>query len=214
MDNFEEHLMAKYPNLFPKDKDGKTTYADCGVSCPEGWELLVENLCGSIDFRLKHQFNRRQINKIRFFFWRLIWNRLRINGILNKLEESLDPVDWSKSRCMLSSKVTEIRSAFPKRNKMREKVLSFRNKISPRQKYKLSPLPQVIIGQIKQKIDLRFYYSGGDEVVRGMVSFAEKMSRSICEETGQRGFPCNRGGWMRTLSEEKMKELGYKTTKL
>ena len=39
--------------------------------------------------------------------------------------------------------------------------------------------------QVKEKYStLRFYYSGGDAVINGMVELAEEMSYHICEECG------------------------------
>jgi hypothetical protein len=47
------------------------------------------------------------------------------------------------------------------------------------------PIPQVIALQVKEKFGtLRFYFSGGDDEIHGMVSAAEHMSGLICEECG------------------------------
>ena len=53
--------------------------------------------------------------------------------------------------------------------------------------------------QIKSKFGgLRFYYSGGDELIAGMVRMAESMSFKICEMCGNSGS--RRGsGWIFTL---------------
>ena len=43
-------------------------------------------------------------------------------------------------------------------------------------------VPQVVALQVKEKFGtLRFYYSGGDEVIRGMFQLAESLSYFICE---------------------------------
>jgi len=56
------------------------------------------------------------------------------------------------------------------------------------------------IQQIKEKFGtLRFYYSGGDDYIAGMVSFAESMSGKICEVTGDKGV-LYENGWVKTLS--------------
>jgi peptidyl-tRNA hydrolase len=58
---------------------------------------------------------------------------------------------------------------------------------------------QVIADQIKEKFgELRFYYSGGDDFIRGVVSMAESMSSVTCEECGNLGERSS-GGWIRTL---------------
>lgn len=46
-------------------------------------------------------------------------------------------------------------------------------------------LLQVVADQVKEKFgSLRFYYSGGDEVVHGMVRMAEALSSKICSKCG------------------------------
>lgn len=67
--------------------------------------------------------------------------------------------------------------------------------------------------QVKEKFGgLRFYISGGDEYVRGLIDMAEGMSYQICEQCGQKGKP-NRGGWITTLCDpcrvDYDKRIGY-----
>lgn len=70
------------------------------------------------------------------------------------------------------------------------------------------------VTQVKQKLaGLRIYNDCGDEYINGVVSAVESMSYYTCEVTGNLGFRCHNGGWIRTLCEEKMKELEYKPTK-
>jgi hypothetical protein len=61
---------------------------------------------------------------------------------------------------------------------------------------------QVVVDQVKEKFGtLRFYYSGGDERIDGMVRMAESMSGLTCEECGAPG-KSRGGGWVRTLCDE------------
>ena len=63
-------------------------------------------------------------------------------------------------------------------------------------------VPQVTLDQVKEKFGtLRFYYSGGDDVIDGMVRMAESMSGVTCEECGNPGKRVG-GGWVTTLCEE------------
>ncbi len=63
-------------------------------------------------------------------------------------------------------------------------------------------VPQVVVAQIKEKFGgLRFYYDGGDDVVRGMVRMAEAWADASCEECGKPGTRRS-GGWIRTLCDE------------
>ena len=62
-------------------------------------------------------------------------------------------------------------------------------------------VPQVTIDQIKEKFGcLRFYYSGGDEYISGMVTLAESMTGVTCEKCGSIGERRS-GGWIRTLCD-------------
>lgn len=214
MQDFEEHLMEKYPDLFPKGEDGKPRHSDCGVSCPVGWQDLIDKLCRSIDWHVKNGGKNETTNKISFGVYRFIWNRLKISEILNYIEKEIDPVDWMLQKSWLSSDVDKIRKASPKRTAFLKSFQRFKWRIMPKAKFKKIPVRPVTIGQIKQKMDLRFYYDGGDETIRGMVIFAESLSTSICEETGANGYPCVGRGWRRTLCEEKMKKFGYKPIEL
>lgn len=60
-------------------------------------------------------------------------------------------------------------------------------------------IPQVTLDQVKEKFGtLRFYYSGGDDYISGMVSLAESLTGVTCEECGNVGE--RRGsGWIHTF---------------
>ena len=60
---------------------------------------------------------------------------------------------------------------------------------------------QVTVDQVKEKFGtLRFYYTGGDDYVRGLVSMAESMSGVTCETCGNPGKSTG-GGWIKTVCE-------------
>ena len=62
-------------------------------------------------------------------------------------------------------------------------------------------IPQVTLDQVKEKFGtLRFYYSGGDEYISGMVTMAEAMSGTTCEGCGNPGERRG-GGWVHTYCE-------------
>ena len=61
---------------------------------------------------------------------------------------------------------------------------------------------QVTVNQIKEKFGgLRFYYSGGDDTIDGMVRMAESWASNACEECGVPG-QSRSGGWIKTLCNE------------
>ena len=62
-------------------------------------------------------------------------------------------------------------------------------------------IAQVVVEQIKEKFGgLRFYYSGGDDEISGMVRMAEAWADRSCEECGAPGKSRN-GGWIKTLCD-------------
>ncbi len=62
---------------------------------------------------------------------------------------------------------------------------SIQNYINDNPNHKIQ---QVRAEQIKEKYgSLRFYYSGGDELIEGMVWLAGSMSLHICEQCGAKG---------------------------
>ena len=62
-------------------------------------------------------------------------------------------------------------------------------------------VPQVTVEQIKEKFGgLRFYYSGGDDTIDGMVRMAESWADHSCETCGAPGKKRN-SGWIRTLCD-------------
>ena len=55
--------------------------------------------------------------------------------------------------------------------------------------------------QVKEKYGgLRFYYTGGDEFIRGVCWMAEGLSERTCEECGAQGTQ-NKKGWIRTMCD-------------
>jgi hypothetical protein len=75
---------------------------------------------------------------------------------------------------------------------------------------------QVVALQIKEKFGtLRFYTSmpGANEIetniLEDIISEAENQSSYTCEETGNDGTICKKGGWVKTLSYEKSRELQF-----
>lgn len=76
----------------------------------------------------------------------------------------------------------------------------------------LEIVPQVVVGQIKEKFGgLRFYYSGGDDEISGMVRMAEAWANNTCETCGAPGKRRD-GGWIKTLCDhhEAERQARYK----
>ena len=72
---------------------------------------------------------------------------------------------------------------------------------------------QVTVNQIKEKFGgLRFYHSGGDEYIDGLVSMAESWASKTCETCGKPGLSRS-GGWIKTLCDEHEEERQQKLAK-
>lgn len=184
MRDFEKYLMEKYPNLFYKKEDGSLE-CPCGVWVPDGWQQIVDDLCGAImQYTTCTYRTNKKITNNMYYFW---------NTCVKVLE-------W----CHL-----KFNKMFPKYNKweFNKPVFSFINKFRLRS-YKHTTFdkmypPAIKIDQIKEKFaTLRVYVSGGDEQVRGMISFAEYICEKTCEVSGKQGTIHSRNGWLKTLSSE------------
>ena len=67
-------------------------------------------------------------------------------------------------------------------------------------------VPQVVVMQIKEKFGgLRFYYDGGDERIRGMVTTAESWAEKTCEDCG---VPATKKtqGWIKNVCDKHFEE--------
>lgn len=77
---------------------------------------------------------------------------------------------------------------------------------------KLKEVPEpcdLVIQQVKEKFGmLRIYYSGGDNYIDGLNSFAGYLSAHTCEECAQPGKIRN-GGYIRTLCDEHAQKNNY-----
>lgn len=77
--------------------------------------------------------------------------------------------------------------------------LKHRNGLATQYPDQHNPVEQVVVDQIKEKFGgLRFYYSGGDDTIHGMVRMAEAWAANSCEECGNVGTRQGEG-WVRTL---------------
>ena len=198
MENFEEYLKEKYPDLFYKKEDGSLE-CPCGAWVPEGWQTIIDELCGVITSYVKGCYQTEKVitNKI-YYLWHNIGKFL----------------DWSHKHFI---------KLFPKLNKSEynKPFYSFVEKFRQRSykcvKYNRVYPPSVKIDQIKEKFGgMRFYYSGGDKKVDGMVTFASYLCSKTCEVSGEKGELCSNGGWYKTLSPklcEGERYNSYKPTK-
>ena len=97
--------------------------------------------------------------------------------------------------------------------RQRQIAVDYNSKAAPESMRKVPELvPQVTLDQVKEKFGtLRFYYTGGDNYIDGMVRMAESMSGVICEGCGNVGERRD-GGWVHTYCTpcEEARELARK----
>jgi virulence-associated protein VapD len=82
---------------------------------------------------------------------------------------------------------------------------SIQNSIDSSNKYctEDKKVQQVVADQVKEKFGgLRFYHSGGDTYIEGMISLAESMSYNICEFCGSTENVGQTIGWYYTICKE------------
>lgn len=197
MNNFEQHLMQKYPDLFYKNDSGELE-CPCGVWVSPGWYKIVDDLCGAIVNYTNHTYRQGQeILSKKYYLWHVP------HFLLKKIHYKI-------IRLFKLSGYELNKPFYNFLHKLSSNALKHAKWI------KIHP-PAVKIEQIKEKFgELRFYYTGGDKQVQGMVNMAEYLCSKTCEVTGEEGVLCVRGGWYRTLSLELIEQdayKGYKPTK-
>ena len=73
---------------------------------------------------------------------------------------------------------------------------------------------QIEVVQVKEKYGgLRFYVGSADDVVLGMIDFAEHLSYRICESCGSMEEVEQSEGWIRTLCRKCLENLEKETLK-
>ena len=194
MEDFEQYLINKYPDLFYDGKNGKE--CPCGAWVPEGWKTIIDELCGAITSYTKGQYqSKRVITSKKYYLWNACFK----------------VPTWFHTKFI---------KWFPKYNKWELNkpfynfVEKFRTQSHKYVAFNKVYTPAVKIDQIKSKFsELRFYYSGGDKKIDGMVTFAGYLCSKTCENTGELGVKCIRGGCYATLSPQEAERLGFSTIK-
>ena len=180
-EELDTYLCKKYPKMFRDRRASMRVTAMCwGFECGPGWGNILKVLCGNIqhhvDWKRKQRASALQFNRVL---------KRALNGDKAGLiwynsfgdDKYTEPTQWTLDRVAEEIERAEYR-AVPE------------------------AVSQVVVSQVKEKFgSLRFYYSGGDEAIDGMVRIAEGMSGCTCEECGAVGKGRS-GGWIRTLCDE------------
>jgi hypothetical protein len=180
----DEYLCKVYPKMMVnRNKDMKETCMCWGFECGDGWFNILNQLMGNIQHRIDWSVENNQQD-------------IEYNQKLAQMQAGdftqfeIDSKEWKPDF----------------REMMRERML----KEQPRQVREI--IPQVTLDQVKEKYGtLRFYYTGGDDYIRGLVSMAESMSGVTCETCGNPGESLG-GGWITTLCKTHAEEQGIYDT--
>jgi hypothetical protein len=167
-------LCEKYPKMMVnRNKSMQETCMCWGFECGDGWFNILNQLMGNIQHHIDWKDKQREYARK--------YNEMAIQakaGNFDLFEESMkDTVNLEY-----------------KEKRLAEIVAGDFRKVP-------ESIPQVTLDQVKEKFGtLRFYYTGGDDEISGMVRMAESMSGVTCEECGNPGE--RRGsGWIYTACD-------------
>jgi hypothetical protein len=186
--DLDKKLVDKYPEIFANRYKTPQESPMCwGFDCGDGWYNIIDKLCSSINSHIKNvQDNNNWLIK------ELEYRELAANGDWNFLYEKSETYSkWLENESNLKREKQQYLDPLPKWYEG------------------IKDIPTVVVDQVKEKFGtLRFYYSGGDDHISGLVRMAEAMSSCICEECGSSGR-IRGNGWVRTLCDAHAQEYNY-----
>jgi hypothetical protein len=164
-------LCEKYPKMMVnRNKNMQETCMCWGFECGDGWFNILDQLMGNIQHHID-------------------WREKQRNGAMEYNEMA------AQAKAGNFELFEETMKALPN-DEYKEKRLGEIVAGGFRQVPK--SIAQVTLDQVKEKFGtLRFYYSGGDDYISGMVSLAESMTGVTCESCGNTGERRG-GGWVHT----------------
>ena len=164
-------LCERYPKMMVnRNKNMQETCMCWGFECGDGWFNILDQLMGNIQHHIDWKEKQRK--------WAIDYNYMAAQckaGNFDLFEESMKDLTNPEYK---EKRLVEIVEG------------DFRQVPES--------IPQVTLDQVKEKFGtLRFYYSGGDDYISGLVSMAESMSGVTCEGCGNPGVQGGKG-WIRT----------------
>jgi len=167
-------LCEKYPKMMVnRDKPMMETCMCWGFDCGDGWFNILDQLMGNIQHHIDWKDKQRQ-------------SAIDYNEMAKAAKEG---------NFDLFEKANEyIQDKEYKQKRLAETIAGDFRTVP-------DSIPQVTLDQVKEKFGtLRFYYSGGDDEISGMVRMAESMSGVMCEECSAPA-ETHGPGWIRTICE-------------
>jgi hypothetical protein len=167
----DELLCIKYPKMMVnRNKNMQETCMCWGFECGDGWFNILDQLMGSIQHHIDWKEKQRK--------WAMEYNEMAAQAKAGNFEL------FEESNKSLTDEEY-------KNKKLAEIVAGDFRKVP-------ESIPQVTLDQVKEKFGtLRFYYTGGDDYISGMVSLAESLTGVTCESCGNVGERRG-GGWVHT----------------
>ena len=172
-------LCEKYPKMMVnRNKSMMETCMCWGFECGDGWFNILDQLMGNIQHHIDWKNRQREV-VVRF-------NKIRQAGQSGNAELFADLMAAEYGDKGLGADFVKQRAEEFMQQPLQEVP---------------AEIPQVTLDQVKEKFGtLRFYYTGGDDYISGMVAMAESMSGVICESCGNPGNQTS-GGWIKTICE-------------
>jgi hypothetical protein len=179
-EELDKLLCEKYPKMMVNRHKPMTETCMCwGFDCGDGWYNILNQLMGNIQHHIDWKNRQREVT-IRF-------NKIREAGQSGNVELFADLMAEEYGNKGLSADFIKGRA---------EEFMKQPLQPVPEE------IPQVTLDQVKEKFGtLRFYYTGGDDVIDGMVRMAEAMSGCTCEGCGAPAERDSDGGWVRTMCQ-------------
>lgn len=191
-DELDKQLCEQYPKIFAQRNLPMSETCMCwGFAHGDGWFNIIAALCGAIQWHIDQR--EKDIERCKQ------WQAERDAALAGdwtafnkKHEKTLNDPKWAE---------------WIEREKR-----DLTQPTVPTWMVAKEPIPQVEAVQVKEKFGtLRFYYEGGDEYIRGLVTMAEAMSAYTCEVCGAPG-EARGGGWIRTLCDKHAEENRLRKT--
>ena len=185
-------LCEKYPKLMVnRNKNMQETCMCWGFECGDGWFNILDQLMSNI----QHHIDWKEKSKR----WATEYNEMAAQAKAGNFD-------------LFEASMTAVPNDEYKEKRLAEIVAGDFRQVP-------ESIPQVTLDQVKEKFGtLRFYYTGGDDIIDGMVRMAESMSGVTCEGCGNVGERIG-GGWVHTyctpceeLREQKRVEYENQTS--
>jgi hypothetical protein len=167
-------LCERYPKMMVnRDKSMMETCMCWGFECGDGWFNILNQLMGNIQHHIDWRARQRELDN-------------KFNQMATQLKSGDSTLFDEEMKDLINRDYVERR----------------RQELIDQPLRELKECPQVTLDQVKEKFgSLRFYYTGGDDYVSGLVTMAESLSGVTCEECGKPGTQ-TQGGWIKTACED------------